>query len=91
MQGMEPIYQKLKESSQFQTDDGKKHRKGAFGHEWLWGGAPNDLTLRDFSDTMMRTMIAAIHTTAKTISIALIDLLTQRDLFEELKKEARIE
>lgn len=37
---------------------------------------------------MMRTMIAAIYTTAKTISVALIDLLTQPELLAELKEEA---
>jgi cytochrome P450 len=45
------------------------------------------VTLEDWSDTMMRTLIASIHTTAKTISIALIDMLTTPGLLEELRDE----
>lgn len=63
-------------------------KRGAFGYEWLWGGAPYNVTLRDFSDTMMRAMIAAIHTTAMTISVALIGLLAQPELLAELKGKA---
>ncbi|KIW90320.1 uncharacterized protein Z519_08964 [Cladophialophora bantiana CBS 173.52] len=89
MEKMKPIYEELKADGQLRVDDKKLRRKGTFGYEWLWGGTPDDVTLRDFSDTMMRTMIAAIHTTAKTISVALIDLLTNPEMVEELKNEAQ--
>ena len=86
MEKMRPIYEDLKAQGLLAKKGG---RKGSFGYEWLWGGAPDDVSLRDFSDTMMRTLIAAIHTTAKTISVAFVDLLTRPDLVEELKAEAR--
>lgn len=38
---------------------------------------------------MMRTFIASIHTTAKTVTVAFIDLLTQPEYYEELMEEAR--
>ena len=37
----------------------------------------------------MRTLIASIHTTAKSVSIALIDLLSQPEYLEELYEEAK--
>ena len=37
----------------------------------------------------MRTMIASIHTTAKTVSIAMIDLLSQPQYLNELREEAK--
>jgi hypothetical protein len=83
-----PMYEELKVRESLGTNDKAKYRKGIFGYEWLWGGAPNDVTLEDFSDTMMRTLIASIHTTAKTISIALIDMLSQPQYLEELRDEA---
>ncbi|TKA57275.1 hypothetical protein B0A49_10729 [Cryomyces minteri] len=89
MQKMKPIYDELKGQSLLSTDDKKNRRKGTFGYEWLWSGAPDDVTLQDFSDTMMRTLIAAIHTTAKTISVAFIDVLTQPEFLAELTREAR--
>lgn len=70
------------------SSDKEAHRKGSYGFEWLWGGAPDEVSLRDFSDTLMRTIIAAIHTTAKTMSVALIDIITQPDFLKELKEEA---
>ncbi|KAF3397633.1 Cytochrome P450 monooxygenase paxP [Talaromyces pinophilus] len=88
MERLRPLYNELKEASQSDPQDKKFRQKSAMGYEWLWGGAPDDVSLRDFSDTMMRTMIAAIHTTAKTISVALIDLLTQPDLLAEIREEA---
>lgn len=87
MERLRPLYNELKAAGELDAHDKKSRQKGALGYEWLWGGAPDDVTLRDFSDTMMRTMIAAIHTTAKTISVALIDLLTQPELLAELKEE----
>ncbi|GIC92984.1 cytochrome P450 [Aspergillus udagawae] len=87
MKRLRPLYNELKEAGQLEKHN-KTRQKGALGYEWLWGGSPDNVTLRDFSDTMMRTMIAAIHTTAKTISVALIDLLTQPELLAELKQEA---
>ncbi|KAI9878820.1 MAG: hypothetical protein M1823_006908, partial [Watsoniomyces obsoletus] len=89
MQKMKPIYEELKGQFLLSTDNKKNRRKGTLGYEWLWSGAPNDVTLQDFSDTMMRTLIAAIHTTAKTINVALIDILTQPDFLAELTREAK--
>ncbi|KUL87684.1 hypothetical protein ZTR_05864 [Talaromyces verruculosus] len=86
MKRLRPLYNELKEAGQLDTHNKPLKQRG-LGYEWLWGGAPDNVTLRDFSDTMMRTMIAAIHTTAKTISVALIDLLTQPELLAELKQE----
>lgn len=86
MDKMRPVYEDLRAQGLLEK---KSRRKGAFGYEWLWSGSPDDVTLQDFSDTMMRTLIASIHTTAKTISVAFVDLLTRPDLFEELKTEAR--
>lgn len=88
MEKLTPIYNELKEAGLLDQHDKKARQKGSYGYEWLWGGTPDDVTLRDFSDTMMRTMIAAIHTTAKTVSVALIDLLTYPGLVEDLKEEA---
>jgi hypothetical protein len=89
MQKMKPLYDDLKAQNLLGADDKKKHQRGTFGYQWLWGGAPENVTLEDFSDTMMRTLIASIHTTAKTISVAFIDLLTQPEFVAELKAEAR--
>lgn len=89
MQKMKPIYDELKGQSLLYTDNKKNRRKGTFGYEWLWSGAPDDVTLQDFSDTMMRTLITAIHTTAKTISVAFIDVLTQPEFLAELTREAK--
>lgn len=86
---MRPIYDELRQQDLLKTQDRKALRKGHFGYEWLWGGAPQQVTLDDFSDTMMRTLIASIHTTAKTISVALVDLLAQPQFVQELKAEAR--
>lgn len=88
MAKMQPLYQELKAQGML-VNDKKKLSKGSLGYEWLWGGAPDNVTLEDFSDTMMRTLIASIHTTAKTISVALVDLLCQPDLTEELRQEAK--
>jgi cytochrome P450 len=87
MQKMKPLYDDLKAQDLLGADEKAKRRKGVYGYEWLWGGAPENVTLEDFSDTMMRTLIASIHTTAKTISVALIDLLTQPRFLKELKQE----
>ncbi len=84
---MAPLYEDLKRRQLLGTLSKDKCRKGAFGFEWLWGGAPDDVTLDDFSDTMMRTLIASIHTTAKTVSVALIDLLSQPQYVHELRQE----
>ncbi|KAL3471087.1 cytochrome P450 [Aspergillus californicus] len=88
MEKLRPLYNELKAAGHLDPNDKKARQRGALGYEWLWGGAPDTVTLRDFSDTMMRTMIAAIHTTAKTISIALIDMLADPELLEELRDEA---
>lgn len=85
MEMMRPVYEDLQSQGLLEK---KSKRKGAFGYEWLWSGSPDDVALQEFSDTMMRTLIAAIHTTAKTISVALVDLLTRPELVEELKAEA---
>ncbi|OQV11206.1 hypothetical protein CLAIMM_15075 [Cladophialophora immunda] len=84
-----PMYEDLKSRNLLGMEEKSKYRKGSYGFEWLWGGAPDDVTLDDFSDTMMRTLIASIHTTAKTISVALIDMLSQPGYMEELRDEAR--
>lgn len=89
MRTLKPIYDELKEKSLLSVNDKSERRKGMFGYEWLWSGSPSDVTLLDFSDTMMRTLIAAIHTTAKTISVAFVDLLTQPELLSELVQEAK--
>lgn len=83
-----PMYQELKRRELLGGKEKSKFRKGIHGYEWLWGGAPDDVTLEDFSDTMMRTLIASIHTTAKTITIALVDLLSQPEYLDELREEA---
>ena len=85
---MAPLYEDLKKRVLLGSNQKEKLRKGIFGYEWLWGGAPDDVTLDDFSDTMMRTLIASIHTTAKTLSVALIDLLSQPQYVDELREEA---
>jgi hypothetical protein len=88
MEKLQPLYDELKAAGDLDPDHRKARQRGTLGYEWLWGGAPDTVTLRDFSDTMMRTMIAAIHTTAKTISVALIDLITHPELMKELREEA---
>jgi hypothetical protein len=85
---MKPLFDDLKARDLMDSGEREKRRKGSFGYEWLWGGAPQDVTLNDFADTMMRTLIASIHTTAKTVSIALVDLLTQPAYVDELRDEA---
>jgi hypothetical protein len=85
---MKPLFDDLKARDCMDSGEREKRRKGSFGYEWLWGGAPQDVTLNDFADTMMRTLIASIHTTAKTVSIALVDLLTQPEYIDELRQEA---
>ena len=85
---MTSVYEDLKRRQISGTLSKEKCRKSPFGFEWLWGGAPEDVTLDDFSDTMMRTLIASIHTTAKTVSVALIDLLSQPRYISELRQEA---
>ncbi|RHZ50514.1 uncharacterized protein CDV56_104808 [Aspergillus thermomutatus] len=85
---LRPMYEELKRQDALGAGEKAKYRKGLFGYEWLWGGAPDDVTLDDFSETMMRTIIASIHTSAKTISIALIDMLSQPHYLEELRQEA---
>ncbi|KAJ4186571.1 hypothetical protein NW767_010801 [Fusarium falciforme] len=86
MEKMTPLYENLRSQGMFKK---KSSRKGARGYEWLWSGSPDEVTLQDFSDTMMRTLIASIHTTAKTMSVALVDMLTRPELLEELKTESR--
>lgn len=85
---LKPLYDNLKAQGNLNNEEPGKRRKGSFGYEWLWAGAPADVTLNDFADTMMRTLIASIHTTAKTVSIALVDLLTQPEYIDELREEA---
>lgn len=87
-QRLAPLYNDLKSRDRLDSGEREKRRKGSFGYEWLWGGAPRDVTLNDFADTMMRTLIASIHTTAKTVCIALIDLLSQQEYLDELRDEA---
>lgn len=87
---MRPLYEELKSQDALGEKNKAQHRKGGLGYEWLWGGAPPETTLDDFSDTMMRTLIASIHTTAKTMSVALIDLLTQPEYLGELKEEVKL-
>ncbi|KAK5045600.1 hypothetical protein LTR84_008969 [Exophiala bonariae] len=89
MRTLKPVYEELNAKSQLSDNDKAERRKGMFGYEWLWSGSPNDVTLLDFSDTMMRTLIAAIHTTAKTISVAFVDLLAQPELLTDLVQEAK--
>ena len=86
---MKTLYEDLRAQSLLADDDKQSRRKGGLGHEWLWSGAPDDVALDDFSDTMMRTLVASIHTTAKTITVAFIDLLTQPEYYHELREEAR--
>ncbi|KAH7372168.1 cytochrome P450 [Cadophora sp. MPI-SDFR-AT-0126] len=88
-QQLTPMYKELKRRGDLGIENKAQYRKGTYGFEWLWSGTPDDVTLDDFSDTMMRTLIASIHTTAKTISIALIDLLSQPQYLSELRDEAR--
>jgi hypothetical protein len=85
---LRPLYDDLKGRDSLDNQERDKRRKGSFGYEWLWAGSPADVTLNDFADTMMRTLIASIHTTAKTVSIALVDLLTQPEYIDELRNEA---
>ncbi|KAK5203107.1 hypothetical protein LTR96_011057 [Exophiala xenobiotica] len=87
---MTPLFNDLRAREALDPGEKKRAQKGHYGFDWLWGGAPDSLTLDDFSDTMMRTLIASIHTTAKTISVALIDLLSQPTYFHELLEEAKL-
>ncbi|KAF9877040.1 hypothetical protein CkaCkLH20_05306 [Colletotrichum karsti] len=89
LQKLRPIYEELRAEGLLSAGDKRRRSRGRFGFEWLWAGSPDDVTLQDFSDTMMRTLIAAIHTTAKTISVAFVDMLTQPTLATELKEEAK--
>ena len=84
---MKPLYNELQ--SQLSADGKPSRNKGALGFEWLWSGSPAGVSLDDFADTMMRTLIASIHTTAKTVTVAFIDLLTQPEYYHELVKEAQ--
>lgn len=86
---MKPLYEDLRTRSQLSGGSKESLRKGGLGYQWLWAGAPDDVSLDDFSDTMMRTLIASIHTTAKTLTVAFIDLLTQPEYYKELQEEAR--
>jgi hypothetical protein len=86
---MAPLFEDLKRQQMLGGLSKEECRKGIFGYEWLWGGSPDNVTLDDFSDTMMRTLIASIHTSAKTISIALVDLLSQPQYVDELRQEAK--
>lgn len=86
---MTPLYEQLKAQDMIGSGEKRNRGIGVFGYEWLWGGAPKGVTLQDFADTMMRTLIASIHTTAKTVSVALIDLLTQPQYVNELREEAK--
>lgn len=86
---MEPLYEDLRTRSRLSGGSKESLRKGGLGYQWLWAGAPDDVSLDDFSDTMMRTLIASIHTTAKTLTVAFIDLLTQPEYYNELQEEAR--
>ena len=84
---LKPLYNELQR--QLSNNGERPRNKGAFGFEWLWSGAPPGVSLDDFSDTMMRTLIASIHTTAKTVTVAFIDLLTQPEYYRELVEEAQ--
>lgn len=84
---LKPLYEELQD--RLSSDGEKPRKKGVFGFEWLWSGAPPGVSLDDFADTMMRTLIASIHTTAKTVTVALIDLLTQPEYHRELVEEAQ--
>ena len=86
---MKPLYEDLRAKSQLEKGFKSSREKGALGYHWLWSGAPDNVTLDDFAETMMRTLIASIHTTAKTVTIAFIDLLTQPSYYQELRDEAR--
>ena len=86
---MRPLYEDLKARGLLGSEERRKLRKSRFGFEWLWSGAPDDVTLKDFSETVMRDHIASIHTSAKTIAVAFIDLLTHPELLAELREEAR--
>jgi hypothetical protein len=57
---MAPLYEEMKKQEMLGTLTKEKCRKGIFGYEWLWGGSPDNVTLDDFSDTMMRTLIASV-------------------------------
>ena len=46
-----PLYNELKSRDQLDSSERGKRQKGSFGYEWLWGGAPKDVTLNDFADT----------------------------------------
>ena len=89
-QMLKPLYDELKTRGDLRIDEKQLRAKGSHGYEWLWGSAPVDVTLEQFADTMMRVLIAAIHTTAKTVSIAFIDLLTRPECLAELRDEARM-
>lgn len=85
---LKPIYEELKRQDSLRYGEKPKHNT-VLGYEWLWGGAPKDVSLQDFSDTMMRTVIASIHTTAKTLTVTLIDMLSQPQYMDELREEAQ--
>lgn len=85
---IKPLYDDLVARNELSQGEKAERKRGGLGYEWLWSGAPDNVSLDDFADTMMRTLIASIHTTAKTITVAFIDLLTQPELYRELRDEA---
>ncbi|KAF2092502.1 cytochrome P450 [Rhizodiscina lignyota] len=86
LEKLRPMYEELRARP---DSEKRQMRKGSYGFEWLFGGAPEDVSLQDFADTMMRTIIASIHTSGKTISVAFIDLLTHPKLLKELQDEVQ--
>ena len=47
-QQLMPLYEDLKRQEMLGMSKQEQSRKGVFGYEWLWGGAPDEVTLDDF-------------------------------------------
>lgn len=57
------------------------------GIQWLLDAAGPGLSIEILADTVIRIMMAAVHTTAHTSTVALIDLLTHKEYIPELRQE----
>lgn len=66
--------------------DGKRYEDGL---QWMVDACGPDTTPQEFSDTLMRIMNAAIHSSAITSTSVLAELLYRPEYIPELAKEAR--
>ena len=74
------------------TADMNRGSKGAShddGFQWLLDAAGPGVSLREFSDSMIRVLNAAIHTTAMTATNTLVEVLNRPQYLPELQAEAK--